>query len=189
TCHWHHARFDLESGGTFDPFADDVRAYPTEVQDGEVWVDLRAGAGDRATRAFARLQDGLEQNLSLVTIKAVLALLEAGVPPEQVLARGATFGGRYREAGWGPGLTILTAMGNVVDALAPEDRALALYHGLVHVAEDAAGQPPRFALDPLPTRSVPLDRLRTWLRQFVEVRDTEGAERVILTAIADGHGP
>ena len=19
TCHWHHARFDLESGGTFDP--------------------------------------------------------------------------------------------------------------------------------------------------------------------------
>ena len=25
TCHWHHARFDLSSGGTFDPFADDVR--------------------------------------------------------------------------------------------------------------------------------------------------------------------
>ena len=28
TCHWHHARFDLESGGTLDPFADDVRSYP-----------------------------------------------------------------------------------------------------------------------------------------------------------------
>ena len=26
TCHWHHARFDLNSGGTFDQFADDVRA-------------------------------------------------------------------------------------------------------------------------------------------------------------------
>jgi len=25
TCHWHHARFDLASGGTFDPFADDVQ--------------------------------------------------------------------------------------------------------------------------------------------------------------------
>ena len=23
TCHWHHARFDLESGGTFDQFADE----------------------------------------------------------------------------------------------------------------------------------------------------------------------
>src|SRR5215217_9302602 len=39
TCHWHHARFDLESGGTFDPFADDVRTYPTVVQDGIVYVD------------------------------------------------------------------------------------------------------------------------------------------------------
>ena len=26
TCHWHHARFDLSSGGTLDPWADDVRA-------------------------------------------------------------------------------------------------------------------------------------------------------------------
>ena len=28
TCHWHNARFDLASGGTLDPFADDVRAFP-----------------------------------------------------------------------------------------------------------------------------------------------------------------
>ena len=39
TCHWHHARFDLSSGGTFDPFADDVRAFPVTVADGQVWVD------------------------------------------------------------------------------------------------------------------------------------------------------
>lgn len=25
TCHWHHAKFDLAGGCTFDPFADDVR--------------------------------------------------------------------------------------------------------------------------------------------------------------------
>jgi nitrite reductase/ring-hydroxylating ferredoxin subunit len=28
TCHWHHARFDLCSGGTFDQFADDVGVFP-----------------------------------------------------------------------------------------------------------------------------------------------------------------
>ena len=28
TCHWHHARFDLAGGGTFNPFADDVRTFP-----------------------------------------------------------------------------------------------------------------------------------------------------------------
>ena len=30
TCHWHHARFDLHSGGAFDPWADDVRAFPVK---------------------------------------------------------------------------------------------------------------------------------------------------------------
>ena len=28
TCHWHHARFDLCTGGTFDQWADDLRALP-----------------------------------------------------------------------------------------------------------------------------------------------------------------
>ena len=39
TCHWHHARFDLSSGGTFNPFADDVQSFPVSVVDGEVWVN------------------------------------------------------------------------------------------------------------------------------------------------------
>ena len=38
-CHWHHARFELCSGGTFDPFADDVRTYPLELRGDEIWVD------------------------------------------------------------------------------------------------------------------------------------------------------
>lgn len=189
TCHWHHARFDLESGGTFDPFADDVRVYATRVEDGEVWIDPRAGGADRVERALARLQDGLEQNLGLVIVKAVLTLLDTGVPASRILEVGARFGARYRAAGWGPGLTILTAMGNVVDQLAPAERALALYHGLVHVADDSAGQPPRFERDPLSTRDVPLGRLKEWFRQFVEVRDAEGAERVLLTAIVNGYRP
>ncbi len=40
TCHWHHARFDLNSGGTFDGWADDVRSFPVQLQEDEVWVDL-----------------------------------------------------------------------------------------------------------------------------------------------------
>ncbi|MCB0224835.1 MAG: Rieske (2Fe-2S) protein, partial [Anaerolineae bacterium] len=39
TCYWHYARFDLASGGTFDQFADDVRAFPVEVRGDEVWID------------------------------------------------------------------------------------------------------------------------------------------------------
>jgi len=189
TCHWHHARFDLISGGTFDPFADDVQTYPTLVEDGIVYVDPRPRGDNRVARAKARLQDGLEQNLNLVVVKQVLTLLDAGTPPREILAFGGRFGAAYRRRGWQAGLTILTAMGNVLPALTPEDRALALYHGLVHTARDCAGEPPRFARDPLPTRDIPPDRLKGWFRRFVEVRDAEGAERTLLTAIASGMPP
>ena len=36
TCHWHQARFDLESGCTFDLWADDAQTCPVELRDGEV---------------------------------------------------------------------------------------------------------------------------------------------------------
>ena len=42
TCHWHHARFDLKTGGTFDQWADDVRPFPTKIEAGQVLVDVRA---------------------------------------------------------------------------------------------------------------------------------------------------
>src|SRR5438270_6661798 len=42
TCHWHHARFDLVSGCTLDPFADDVRAYPVRVEGVRVLIDAVA---------------------------------------------------------------------------------------------------------------------------------------------------
>ena len=188
TCHWHHARFDLESGGTFDPWADDVQIYPTIVEDGIVYVDARPRSDDGVAHAKARLWDGLEQDLNLVVVKNVLALLEANVPPAEILAIGGRFGATYRRGGWAAGLTILTAMGNVLPKLHPDDQTLALYHGLVNVASDCAGQPPRFALDPLPTRDVPLgaDRLQGWFRRFIDVRDADGAERALLTAAASG---
>jgi hypothetical protein len=45
---------------------------------------------------------------------------------------------------------------------------------------------PHFQLDKLPTRDVAPERLKTWFRSFVEVRDRDGAERALLTAIDAG---
>ncbi|HEY8742850.1 MAG TPA: Rieske (2Fe-2S) protein, partial [Chloroflexota bacterium] len=70
-----------------------------------------------------------------------------------------------------------------LEALAPDDRTLALYHGLVRVAGDCAGAPPRFSLDPLPNDVVDFGQLRAWFRGFAEVRDVDGCERTLLTAI------
>ena len=82
TCHWHHARFDLASGGTLDPFADDVRAHEVEVDGSDVIVVLRPRA-DPAGHHLHRLEEGLEQGLTLVMAKAVLGLFEALGPDEE----------------------------------------------------------------------------------------------------------
>src|SRR5690554_8083269 len=55
TCHWHHARFDLATGGTFDQFADDVRAFPVEVRDGQIYVDT-SPRSDQTAHHRERLQ-------------------------------------------------------------------------------------------------------------------------------------
>ncbi|TAK23436.1 MAG: Rieske (2Fe-2S) protein [Chloroflexota bacterium] len=189
TCHWHHARFDLATGGTFDPFADDVAVHRVAVVDGVVWVDPRpVPIGDRAARWAARLEDALEQDLSLVLVKSVLGLLsESGASASRgILEIGAGFGARQRAAGWGPGLTILTAMGRCLDRLAPDDRPIALFHGLAHVAADCAGAAPRFRIEPLPGSGHDAAWLRRQFRQFAEMRNAEGVERALATAIAAG---
>lgn len=185
TCHWHHARFDLASGGTFDQWADDVRAFPVEIRDGEVWVDL-AERIDPLTHQRQRLQDGLERNISLVIAKAVIVLSKRELDLAEPFRIGLDFGVHYRHGGWGQGLTIHTSMMNLLPYLDPEDRPRALYHGLSAVARDSAGMPPRFMVRPLPDTAADFATLKRWFRQFVEVRDAEGAERCIVSAVRAG---
>jgi hypothetical protein len=45
---------------------------------------------------------------------------------------------------------------------------------------------PRFGVRPLPTTTTDLETLKRWFRQFVEVRDAEGAERCIVSAVRAG---
>jgi hypothetical protein len=188
TCHWHHARFDLATGGTFDQWADDLLAFAVELREGEVWVDVRA-AGDPVAHQRERLGDGLERDLPLVIAKAAVALVGAGVDPAEPFSIGLRFGVRNRGGGWGQGLTILACLTNLTPSLDADDRAHALYHGLSAVAMDSAGHPPRFQVRPLPGDETDPDVLARWFRQFVEVRDSDGAERCIVSAVRSGPAP
>jgi nitrite reductase/ring-hydroxylating ferredoxin subunit len=188
TCHWHHARFDLCTGGTFDQWADELRRFPVEVRDGEVYVDVAAPDDPGASRR-QRLQTGLERDIPLVLAKAAIALGEADPSGAEPFAAGLDFGVRRPSDGWGRGLTTLTCLQNLLPWLEPADRAAALYHGLADVADEAAGERPRFPLDPLPGAPPEPERLGRWFRRFVEVRDAEGAERVLVSAVRGGATP
>lgn len=188
TCHWHHARFDLESGCTLDRWADDARAFDVEVNGDDVFVQSRP-ASDPVGALQARLREGLEDGLTLVVAKAVLGLLDAGADPSALVRTGLEFGARNRAGGWGAGLTTLVAMANVLDVLDPADRAAALVHALVLVSNDTRGQAPRFDVPPLHTEALPPGRLAEWYRRFVETRSGDAAERVLTTALAEEVAP
>lgn len=186
TCHWHHARFELACGSTFDPFADDAPTYPVEVRGEGIWVDPHPDADEPPEERWsARLEDGLEENLGLVLAKSVIGLDDAGVEYDTPVGIAAGFGTQYREEGWGSGLTILGAMANLLPVIEPEDRRRALYTGAVNVASDCAGHPPRFVQEPFARGEYDPDRLERWFRDCIEVRDRQGAERVLRTAISE----
>jgi len=188
TCHWHHARFDLATGGTFDQWADELRRFPVVLDGDAVLVDVRP-QGDRVAHQRERLLDGLERDLPLVLAKATIALLEADPTGTDVFRAGLDFGVARRGGGWFRGLTTLTCFANLAPRLDPDERAGAFYHGLAEVASDSAGQPPRFPLDPLPGRTPGPERLAAWFRRFVDVRDAEGAERALVSAAHGGASP
>jgi len=187
TCHWHAARFDLRTGGTFDQFADDVQVFPVELRGDEIWVDT---APQRDTRAYyrQRLRDGLEQDVRLVIAKSAIALANGGGDPHEPFRIGLDYGVRHRALGWGQGLTMHTALANLLPQLEPADRPRALYHGLDAISRETSGSAPRFVLQPLPGTAPDLATMTRWLRQFIAVRDDEGAERVVVSAVRSGAG-
>jgi nitrite reductase/ring-hydroxylating ferredoxin subunit len=187
TCHWHHARFDLESGCTFDLWADDVPICPVEVRNGDVWVKTTFGHADPAAHWRQRLVNGLAHNIGLVIAKAVHGQLAADVSGADIVRQVALFGAQNRD-GWGVGLTILTALANLLPALPEEEAYLALFHSARRVAADCDGEAPRRERAPLGSRPDPA-AIKGWLRRWTNVRHREAAERTVLTAIAAGFSP
>jgi nitrite reductase/ring-hydroxylating ferredoxin subunit len=184
TCHWHHARFDLSTGGTFDQWADDLRRFRVELRGDDIFLDLRP-LEDMVEHQRQRLRDGLERDIPLVLAKASLALLKSDPAGVETFCEGLDFGVARRGGGWFRGLTTLTCLMNLLPRLEQADCAAALHHGLADVAADSAGGPPRFRLDPLPGPADPA-QLARWFRGFIEVRDAEGAERALVSAAQAG---
>jgi hypothetical protein len=129
----------------------------------------------------------MAHNLGLVIAKALLGQLAAGVPALDIVRQAALFGARNLE-GWSTGMTILTALGNLLAILPKEDTYLALFHGVRRVAADCDGAAPSRKRTALAGRPDP-SALKRWLRRWTAVRHSEAAQRTVLTAIAMGARP
>ena len=186
TCHWHRTRFDLESGCTFDLWADDAPTCPVEVRNGEVWVKTTFGHADPAAHWHQRLADGLAHDLGLVIAKAVHSQLAADVSPTGIMRQVALFGAKSRRLGRGSHDPHRARQ--LLPVLPEEEAHLALFHGARRVAADCDGQAPRRERTPL-SRRPDAAALERWLRRWTKVRHREAAERTLLAAIASGFPP
>ena len=151
----------------------------------DIWVDV-SQPEDPYEQQRRRLLVGLQRDIPLVIGKAVLKLAEDDLSLRESFCDGLQFGAGFRQEGWGQGLTILTCMMNLLPHLEHRERPRAQYHGLSAVAHETLGSAPRFGVWALPDEGVPIDTLRRWFRQFIEVRDSEGAERCLISAIVSG---
>ncbi len=138
TRHWHHARFDLESGCTCDLWADDVATFPVEVRDGDVWGKPTFAHADPAAHWAPAGGRPCPQH-RLVIAKAVHGQLAIDTPQDDVVRQVALFGARNRD-GWDVGLTILTALASLLPMVAEEEAYLALVHGTRRVARTATAK-------------------------------------------------
>ncbi len=142
-------------------------------------IPLRTGISGLSTAS--------RMDIGLVIAKAVHGQLAADVPRADIVRQVALFGAQNRD-GWGVGLTILTALANLLPVLPEEEAYLALFNGARRVAADCDGEAPRRERAPLGSRPEPAT-LKRWLRRWTKVRHREAAERTLLTAIAAGVSP
>jgi hypothetical protein len=80
----------------------------------------------------------MQHNIGLVIAKAVFGLIGEGVDPKTLVRDAVIFATRHRD-GWSAGLTVLTALGNLLPFLPNDDLCLALFQGIRQVASDCDG--------------------------------------------------
>lgn len=193
TCHWHHARFDLNSGCTFDLFADDVETLIARTEGDRVMLSAGTihGTGEApATSVDRRLCLGINHSVDLVLAKSIIREMTLRGEKEgavRILELSSTIG-TSKLRGWASGLTILTCMGNMLPHLEGEWKARALFKGVKHVAEDSFHEAVRPVFEPLASKSgegLSFGTLSRWFRTFAEQREENACQRAIVTAICD----
>jgi nitrite reductase/ring-hydroxylating ferredoxin subunit len=186
TCHWHHANFDLRSGCAFDPWADDIPAHAVRVV-GDA-VEVAAQPVRIPDRAFhrERLRRGLDQDLGLLQAKSLIGLLGLGDDPTAIVREALL--ARLDNLRDASGLIDLALAASLQPQVSAQTGYLLLARGLGQLASASRNnrRPVAGALDGV---GYGFPELRRWFRQFVADRHGDGAERILLTAIAQGSTP
>ena len=100
TCNWHNWKFDLDSGDNLLG-GDRLRIYPTEIRDGEVWVDLtELPFAERYRVITASLRDAFEDYSYDRIAREIARLIRLGADPLEVLRLSIDWSWQRMQFGW-----------------------------------------------------------------------------------------
>lgn len=182
TCHWHEARFDLDSGCTFDLWADDVLKFETWIEDGDIYVSPEPARKRNAAWYLKRLGQGIEQDVRLVQAKSLLALLTDNPDLHPLLVAITDLASRNLNT-MTEGMHRLGCVANLNPKLSKNTTCQALFYATRQLAAEIAEAVPHRHKDPLTGHAYSEDRLKVWLHQWVMTRHSDGAERTLLAGV------
>ncbi|MEN8183478.1 MAG: Rieske 2Fe-2S domain-containing protein [Myxococcota bacterium] len=184
-CAWHNFTFHLDTGHCL---AGDerVRPYPTRVVEGSVEVDVADPDPAAAVPGLLEsLDEGLlERRLGQVA-RDVVRLLEAGVAPEELLLRAASFDSGRGEFGMGHAAAVATDVLPMLERYEGVRAALPILQVMDVASQPNVRRPPRpsfEALDPGPDSCAAGETLRA----HAEAMNLPKAEGLLRGALAAG---
>src|SRR5579859_1279733 len=149
TCAWHNWKFELGTG-TCRFGGENIRTYPVQVRDGQVFVDVTDPAAEVIRpELFASLNAAMDDLDIGRLARDAMRLQRIGTPLADVIREGVRYAAPRAEYGWDHSLATLTDCLRMSQFFAESLRALPVIQGLAVAAEDQVRRPARPRPDPV----------------------------------------
>ncbi len=186
TCDWHRRSFDLEGGGCFHVECDDLRTFPVDIRDSEIWIELGDLTYRRAEEHKQLLREGLLSEDRWTMSKAISLLLKGGVPEEEVMGTILEHVSRHIASshgaeGGGDVSRLINGL-RVGRRYKGADRLIAVTTAACSAAGPASE---RLEVVPLP-EPVTWEKISRWVRNFSYEGQSGRIERCLFTAYHKG---
>jgi nitrite reductase/ring-hydroxylating ferredoxin subunit len=149
TCAWHNWKFELGSG-TCRFGGENVRTYPVEIRDGQVFVDVADPPAEIIRPDLFRSLVAAMEDLDIGRVaRDAMRLQRIGTPLADVVREGVRYAAPRAEYGWDHSLATLTDCLRMSRFFDESLRALPVIQGLSVVSDNQIRRPLRHRPDPV----------------------------------------
>lgn len=149
TCAWHNWKFRLGDGACLFG-GENVRTYPVEIRDGQVFVDVAdAPAEIVRPQLFESLMEAMDEGDVGRLARDTMRLQRIGTPVAEIVREGVRFAAPRAEYGWDHSLATLTDCLRLAAMFDGPLRSLPVIQGLSVASEDQLRRPLRPRPEPI----------------------------------------